>query len=121
MANFSADGGCKKQEFWGSVNYVDHENQFHLKSTQITGYLYDPANPNQRDFCGMARVNDSASEVMFRIHLEDNGEPGRQDFISLRLSNGYQASGTLDGGGNLQLHKPKCDKPDGGKKKRRHH
>jgi hypothetical protein len=116
MANFSADGGCKNDEFWGNVNYVDHEHQFHMKSTKITGYLYDPANPNQRDICGKARVNDSAHEVWFRIHLEDNGEPGVNDTFGVIIDNWYaperfyvvshrKLADGQGGGGNVQLHK----------------
>src|SRR5438270_3567717 len=71
-ANFGAHGGCKNGEFWGHVNYVDHTNQFHLDSTRITGYLYDPAYPNARDICGWARINDQPQEVMFRVRLVDN-------------------------------------------------
>lgn len=116
MANFSADGGCKKQDFWGSVNYVDHEHNFHLKSTQITGYLFDPANANSRDICGKGRVNDSASEVSFRIHLEDNGEPGTSDKFGIVIDNwnaptrfyvvsSRKLANGQGGGGNVQLHK----------------
>src|SRR3954471_1559914 len=42
-ANFGAHGGCKNGDFWGNVNYVDHATGFHLDSTRITGYLFDPA------------------------------------------------------------------------------
>jgi hypothetical protein len=116
MANFSADGGCKKQDFWGNVNYVDHEHNFHLKSTQITGYLFDPALPNSRDICGKARVNDSAYEVYFRIHLEDNGEPGVNDKFGIVIDNWHaperfyvvssrKLANGEGGGGNVQLHK----------------
>ena len=115
-ANFAADGGCKKQDFWGSVNYVDHEHNFQLKSTQITGYLFDPANPNSRDICGKARVNDSAFEVMFRVHLEDNGEPGMNDKFGIIIDNwnaptrfyvvtSRKLANGEGGGGNVQLHK----------------
>src|SRR5712691_5089598 len=52
MANFGAHGGCKNGQFWGSVNFVDHELNYHLSSTEITGYLYDPAFPTTRDICG---------------------------------------------------------------------
>jgi hypothetical protein len=116
MGNFGADGGCKHNDFWGSVNYVDHESNFHLKSTQITGYLFDPANPNARDICGKARVNDSAFEVMFRIHLEDNGEPGVNDKFGIIVDNWHaperfyivssrKLANGQGGGGNVQLHK----------------
>ena len=115
-ANFSADGGCKKQEFWGSVNFVDHRSNFHLKSTQITGYLYDPANPNSRDICGKARINDGPYEVSFRVHLEDNGEPGVNDKFGIVIDNwnaptrfyvigSRNLGGGEHGGGNVQLHK----------------
>src|SRR5258706_8260976 len=62
MANFGAHGGCKNGQFWGNVNYIDHENQFHLNATRITGYLYDPESPNSRDICGWARINDQSQE-----------------------------------------------------------
>jgi len=37
------------------------------------------------------------------VDVADNGEPGRDDTFSLKLSNGYTASGKL-AGGNIQLH-----------------
>jgi len=98
------------------VNFVDHEHNFHLKSTRITGYLYDPANANARDICGKARVNDSAFEVSFRIHLEDNGEPGANDKFGIVIDNWHaperfyvvtsrKLANGQGGGGNVQLHK----------------
>ena len=116
-ANFGAHGGCKHGEFWGHVNYVDHENQFHLNSTRITGYLFDPDSPNSRDICGWGRINDQAQEVMFRIRLTDNGEPGRDDQMGITIDNWYTSGerfykvsarslgGDGKGGGNVQLHK----------------
>src|SRR5438128_423694 len=83
MANFGAHGGCKNGDWWGNVNYVDHENQFHMNATRITGYLWDPALPNARDICGFARINDQPQEVMFRVRLVDNGEPGSSDMFGI--------------------------------------
>jgi hypothetical protein len=114
-ANFGAHGGCKNGGFWGNVNYVDHggymgSSPYHVKSTEITGYLSDADFPNSRDICGFART--SADEtVRFRVRMEDNGEPGRDDRFGIRLSNGYHMSTRLlgdggPGGGNIQLHKP---------------
>jgi hypothetical protein len=117
MANFGAHGGCKNGEFWGNVNYVDHENQFHLKSTRITGYLFDPDAPKARDICGWARINDQEQEVMFRVRLVDNGEPGKNDTFGITIDNWYTSgerfyrvssrklAGGEGGGGNVQLHK----------------
>ena len=116
-ANFGAHGGCKNNEFWGHVNYVDHQKQFHMDSTRITGYLFDPANPNARDICGWARINDQAEEVMFRVRLIDNGEPGRNDMFGITIDNWNSAGDRFyrvstrslaaekNGGGNVQLHK----------------
>jgi len=115
--NFGAHGGCKHGAFWGHVNVVDHSYNppAHLKSTRITGYLFDPAFPNARDICGEGEVtlNGSTFAARFRVRMEDNGEPGGADRFGLRLSNGYVLTtrelgppGPTGGGGNIQLHKP---------------
>ena len=110
--NFGAHGGCKNNDFWGHVNIVDHETNWHLSSTQITGYLFDPANPNARDICGWAETNDGIN-VQFRVHLVDNGEPGTSDEFGLVVDNRNQIPGDRFflvrsrrlAGGNVQLHK----------------
>jgi hypothetical protein len=115
--NFGAHGGCKNGAFWGHVNVLDHSYNppGHLRSTRITGYLFDPANPNARDICGegIVRVNGTEFTARFRVTMEDNGEPGGSDRFGVRLSNGYHLStrelgppGPTGGGGNIQLHKP---------------
>jgi hypothetical protein len=118
QANFGSHGGCKNGEFWGHVNFVDHGGfagavPYHVDSTQITGYLEDDTTvPTGRDICGLARTNANAGEtVSFRVHMEDNGEPGVNDKFGIRLSNGYLLTSRLlgnggPGGGNIQLHKP---------------
>jgi hypothetical protein len=106
--NFGAHGGCKHGQFWGHVNVLDHSTNppGHLRSTSITGYLFDPAFPNARDICGTGVLNDGQT-VTFRVRMEDNGEPGAGvDRFGIRLSNGYHQSTRLLGGGNIQLHKP---------------
>jgi hypothetical protein len=110
-ANFAAQAGCRSGRLQGHVNYVDHQFGFHLESTQITAYLADPARPNARDICGRGRVNDSSFEVSFRIHLEDNGEPGwGYDVFGIAIDGWkgpggvyLQASNTV--GGNVQLQR----------------
>ena len=116
-ANFGAHGGCKNGDWWGHVNFVDHENQFHLNSTRITGYLSDPAVPNSRDICGFARINDQSQEVMFRVRLVDYGEPGRNDTFGITVDNWHSRGDRFyrvssrklangeGGGGNVQLHR----------------
>ena len=117
-SSFGAHAGCKNGEFWGHVNFVDHSSKFHLNSTRITGYLYDPEVPNARDICGWARINDQGQEVMFRMRLVDNGEPGSNDMAGIVIDNWnaperFYVVPTRDignpppkrGGGNVQLHK----------------
>ena len=110
--NFGVHAGCKHGEFWGHVNFVDHEFKFHLSSTRITGYLFDPAMPNARDICGYGRVNGQSQEVMFRVRVVENGEPGRGgDMFGIVVDNWYApnrfyhvpTNGPI--GGNVQLHK----------------
>jgi hypothetical protein len=122
--NFGSHGGCKKNgpdaPFWGHVNYVDHNGfngtvPYHVNSTQITGYLIDPDFPNARDICGFARTN-AGEHLRFRVRMEDNGEPGRDDRFGIRLENGYLVTtrslgGDGPGGGNIQLHKPNPSTP----------
>lgn len=116
LANFGAHGGCKNDKFWGSVNFVDHETNFHLSSIEITGYLIDPAYPNTRDICGWARTNDEIT-VRFRVRLTDNGEPGVNDRFGIVVDTLNQIPGDRfylvrdrkladggPGGGNVQLH-----------------
>ena len=57
-----------------------------------------------RYIAGIYQVN-GQSGVTCAVDVPDIGEPGRNNVFTLKLSNGYFASGTL-GGGNIQLHKP---------------
>ena len=109
--NFGAHGGCKHGAFWGHVNVLDHSYNppAHLRSTNITGYLMDPAFPNARDICGEGVVDGGAGSfpVTFRVRMEDNAEPGAGiDKFGVRLSNGYDLTTRTLAGGNIQLHKP---------------
>jgi hypothetical protein len=114
-ANFGAHGGCKHGEFWGHVNYVDHGGfmgvtPYHVNSIEITGYMMDDVAPTGREICGFARTN-AGETLRFRVRMEDNGEPGRNDRFGIALENGYLVTTRLlgdggPGGGNIQLHKP---------------
>jgi hypothetical protein len=114
-ANFGAHGGCKHGEFWGHVNYVDHGgfmgvSPYHVSSIEITGYMMDDVAPTGREICGFARTN-AGETLRFRVRMEDNGEPGRDDRFGIALENGYLVTTRLlgdggPGGGNIQLHKP---------------
>lgn len=120
-ATFGVGGGGKKGQLWGHMNWIDHGTGMHAHWDMITGYTTLAG--TRRESRGTCTIDGQSGTYVLQI--EDNGEPGRQDWISLELSNGYKAAGTLDGGGNLQLHKANCSTKGGGgkggkpKKKRR--
>ena len=60
-----------------------------IQSLSITGI--------NAEFSGKARLEDG-TRVTFDVSVTDNGEPGRLDTISITLSNGYSAGGTLTSG-----------------------
>ena len=119
-ANFGAHGGCKQNEFWGHLNYVDHTTGYHVDSVEITGYLSPFPGSTTRDICGLATTNRPEPQpVPFRVRLTDNGEPGVADTFGIaigsgptgyrlysRLLGGGKSGGKTGGGGNVQLHEP---------------
>lgn len=101
-ATFGVSGGIKNGKFWGQLSYNDHgKDGMSVKSTSVTGYRV--INATTREITGIAKVKGHES-VTYTVIVVDNGEPGRNDSFSLELSNGYKNSGTLEGGGNIQLH-----------------
>jgi hypothetical protein len=105
--NFGVAGGVKQGAFWGHLTYDDHSpNGVHVKGTGVTGYTADLTLPTLRHISGTAEV-DGQGGVTYQVDVADNGEPGRNDTFTIRLSTGYQASGAL-AGGNIQLHAPAC-------------
>lgn len=106
---FGVTGGIKHGKLWGHLTYVDHGSKdskgkdMKVKGTGVTAYTVVDA--MTRHIEGTAEINGKAGYT-YQVDVRDNGEPGRDDMFSLRLSNGYTASGYLDGG-NIQLHK-KC-------------
>jgi len=118
MITFSIQGGCKNGNWWGGINWLDHETGLHYKSRTITGYMMDPADPNAREICGVGVINDdNRTQVFFRARVVDNGEPGRNDTFGIAFDNQHSAGERFTlvtsrklangegGGGNLQLHK----------------
>jgi hypothetical protein len=110
-ATFAATAGCKNGAFWGGVSFVDLASGTTYASTEISGYAWDPAEPNAREICGLA-VNNLGEDVFFRARLVDSGEPGRNDAFGLAIDNRASAGERfyilpavqLDGG-NVKLHK----------------
>lgn len=103
-ANFGVGGGIKNGGFWGHLSYVDHgAGGPKVKGTGVTAYSV--AGATTRHIEGTAEVN-GAGGYTYSVDVADNDEPGRSDTFTINLSNGYTATGTLSGGGNIQLHQP---------------
>ncbi len=100
-ANFGFVAGFKpgKTTVSGQLNYIDHSNGSHVKSTSVSSYSGTGV---CRTFSGPGTVN--GQSVTFTVNACDNAEPGKgSDTFGIQLSNGYSASGVL-AGGNIQLH-----------------
>ena len=115
---FGVTGGYKHGNLWGHLTYVDHGANgsagdhrskgsavkgMRVKGTGVTAYTVVDA--MTRHIEGTAEINGRGGYT-YEVDVVDAGEPGRDDMFTLRLSNGYEASGQL-AGGNIQLHK-KC-------------
>jgi hypothetical protein len=98
--NFGVAGGIKNSALWGHLVYIDHGNGMKVRGTGVTAYTV--TGTTSRHIEGTAEVNGQAGYT-YKVDVADNGEPGRLDTLELQLSNGYGASGKLEGG-NIQLH-----------------
>jgi len=104
-ANFGFNAGLKAGSSTPEVhfNYIDHATGKKVKATSIAVYQMGGTSTS-RHFEGEAEVNGTPGYYYY-IDVDDKGEPGRADTLSLRLSDGYGNGGILKGG-NIQLHKP---------------
>ena len=99
---FGVAGGIKNGALWGHLTYTDHgRNGPKAKGTSVTKYAV--VNSVTRHIEGTADINGQGG-FTYAVDVSRNGERGRDDMFSLMLSNGYRASGLLEGG-NIQLHK----------------
>jgi hypothetical protein len=102
---FGISGGIKNDRFWGQLSFHDGErNGIRIKGTEVTAYT--TLNPVTRQIEGTASINGEGSYA-YQVVVTDNGESGKADSFSLKLSNGYTVSGVLKGG-NIHLRN-KCE------------
>jgi hypothetical protein len=93
--------------FIGHLEYIDHSpNGTKVHGTSVTGYTR--VNATTREIEGTARVNGQAG-FTFHVVVTDDDSSGNDSF-SIRLSNGYSASGNLIGG-HIEIHGD-CDSDD---------
>jgi hypothetical protein len=86
----------------GSLQYNDKNAGIKLHSNSMT-FLQTLGDSISGKFRGTGTAN--GPSVTFEIQVTDNGEPGKNDWFSIRIPGlGYEASGTL-AKGNIQVHK----------------
>jgi len=102
-ATFGFEAGCKcnngeDSSLRGEVVYQDHRIGLRMKSASVTAYL--EKGPNSRRIQGTAKIN--GQDGTFQLDVTDD-ESAPASF-TLRLSNGYSASGDLKSG-HIEIHR----------------
>jgi len=102
-ATFGFEAGCKcnrgeDSTLRGEVAYKDHGIDLRMKSTSVTAYL--EKRPNSRRIQGTAKIN--GQDGTFQLDVTDD-ESAPASF-TIRLSNGYSASGDINGG-HIEIHR----------------
>ena len=102
-ATFGFEVGCKcnrgeDSSLRGQVVYQDHGIDLRMKSTGVTAYL--EKGPNSRRIQGTAKIDGQAGT--FQLDVTDD-ESSAASF-TIRLSNGYSASGDITGG-HIEIHR----------------
>lgn len=94
---FNADNSLN-----GHLNYQDKEQGLHMVSSTISSFVQ--TGKNQVTFSGTGTVGNQP--VNFEVTVEDNGEPGSNDFFRIEITGARTSSrsGKLTQG-NIQAHK----------------
>ncbi|RZN37494.1 MAG: PKD domain-containing protein [Methanophagales archaeon ANME-1-THS] len=95
---------AKQEEFEdpsGNLQYIDHDTGMKLHSDSIDSIS---ASGTTATFTGTATI-DGTSGYNFTVYVEDNGEPGDNDYFKIEIPEhgNYVAEGQLQGG-NIQIH-----------------
>ena len=96
-ANFGFDAESSVTGVTGSLSYQDKAGDVKVQSQSVSSLV---VSGNRATIQGTCTVN-KVSGFTFTVDVIDNGS-GSSDSFRIRLSNGYDASGTL-GGGNITV------------------
>ncbi len=103
LARFSFTSAVTKGVIKGSVEYKDLPCNIVLKGS-VTGLLCTP--PNEVELTGPATVN-GQSGFLYVFLIEDNGAPGKRDFVSMEIFDSQGNSVYFNSGfllnGNLKV------------------
>lgn len=102
-ATFGFEAGCKcnkgeDSSLRGQVVYQDHGIGLKMKSAGVTAYL--EKGPNSRRIQGVAKINGQDGTFQLDVTDDESSPSG----FAIRLSNGYSASGDLNGG-SIEIHR----------------
>lgn len=86
----------------GELEYLDHAKGMNVHAHDMTKLVVS-ADKTHAWFEGTCTI-DGVSGHTFEAYVEDNNEPGKDDWFEITLSNSYTAGGELLGG-NIQIHK----------------
>lgn len=96
--NFGLNGRFDRSRASGHLNFLDRAAGLHVRSVEITSVVCTGSKATIR---GTAATGTGTEQ--FRVDVDDQGEPGKDDTFSLQLlPSGYTAAGTLRGG-NIQV------------------
>lgn len=97
-------GNAKGSGPSGEEEYQDHGPAANLNVHSIDILAVScSADHTKASIFGTATINGSGSFV-FRIDVQDKGEPGKNDTFRIRLSTGYDSGEHVIDGGNVQIH-----------------
>ena len=97
-------GGNAQALAKGQEQYQDHGPAANLNVHSINVQAVTcSADGTQASIFGQATINGSGT-FLYRIDLEDLGEPGTSDTYRIRLSSGYDSGEQVLDSGNVQIH-----------------
>lgn len=101
-SNFAVAGGIKNGGFWGHLLFIDHVNGLKVKGTGVTAYEGAETGATSRHIEGTCEINGTPGT--YSADVDDQGEPGVHDTLTLSLNGGAPVAAGVLSGGNIQLH-----------------
>lgn len=106
-ANYGFNVQVKDGVAKGQLEYLDHTTGANYHSVKMTSLTVSP-DFLTADFTGDIKKKGDPNTYTFSVHIEDHGEPGRDDRFEITISDGYAAGQSQTvAKGNIQIHR-KC-------------
>jgi hypothetical protein len=106
-ANYGFNVQVKDGVVKGQLQYLDHTTGANYHSVKMTSLTVSPDHTTA-DFTGTIKKKGDPNTYTFSVHVEDHGEPGRNDKFEITISDTYAAGQSQTvAKGNIQIHR-KC-------------